>query len=89
MIVPDILTNPLTRPRSHYDFKVVKIEGNKFWIDTLDGNQRELTCETIDPIAFEENYKPQLKDLYIGLSMDSTMYLFTKEPIKLKWKHER
>lgn len=89
MPVPDILTNPNCRPRSFYDYKVIAIDGNNVTIDTLGGTTRNIQFNKIEPKTFEDNYKDQLKDLYVGINMDGKVFLFTKEPVTTKWKHEK
>lgn len=88
MLVPDILTNPYNRPRSHYDYKVIGISGNTIAVDVLDGNQRTVQFDKIDPVTFENKYKDQLNDLYIGINMDGKVFLFTKEPVTTKWDNK-
>jgi hypothetical protein len=89
MPVPDILTNPLCRPRSWYDYKVLAVSGNTVAIDALDGSRRTIKFDNVEPTKFEEDYKGQIKDLYVGINMDGKCSLFTKEQVTTNWKHEK
>lgn len=84
-MIPDILTNPNYRPKGVYEFKVKRIEGNRVYIHTLDGGERDIVFDKVDPKVFEEDYKSQVDTLYLGIDMGGYAFIFTKEPHIAKW----
>lgn len=85
-MIPDILTNPNYRPKGVYEFKVSRVVGNSVFIHTLDGKERNIVFDKVDATAFEEDYKDQIAELYLGIDMGGYAYIFTKEPHLAKWQ---
>lgn len=84
-MIPDILTNPCFRPKGVYEFKVIRIVGNRVFIQTLDGGERDIVFDQVDPKVFEEDYKNQISDMYLGIDMGGYAFIYTKEPYVAKW----
>lgn len=84
-MIPDILTNPKYRPKGVYEFKISRIEGNRVFIHTLDGDERDIVFNKVNPASFEEDYKHQLNELYLGIDMGGFAFIYSKEPHTAKW----